>query len=572
MQSVAVGWPAEMGNPTEKMGRTSKIVSERHSLALDALSRIAAHFAKKPDVHDLMEQVALTMAGQFGVGSAFATIIHEQRARGLRPYAGTGQFQAHSQLMSLSLSEEDSTMLLSAGGTLRVNEIDLAGTSAQLGLHLMAAGVSTVAPLTHEHELLGLIGLGNKVTGAALTDSELELLGGVVRTLTPFVAHSDQFSRITANNIWYSEILDSFGQACLVFDGNGHLCKINQPAWLIIKALNPGAEKKDFLTGRCLKQVFPESVLPGWSAFAERCRTLTQSVRQQTMIARHESTERHFSIRASRISSKDGQGSDTIITLDDVTERKRRERNLYELQKLADTGSMIASITHELNNFLALVMGGVEMAEIAHTKGQNEKVKSSLLRAKKVLRSVRRFAAGLTDQSRRSGEKRPVNINNLIDHILTFVKVQKRFRTIQISTELDAKLGKQPMVADQISQLLLNFVYNAADAVAQAKRQFGTISITTFAKQDSVDLVIADNGVGIEDKVKNKLFRTPVTTKPDGHGFGLTTCAHILKEHGATVDIVSKTGQGTSFHISFPTDNSEPDNQATSPIVVSNYR
>ena len=103
----------------------------------------------------------------------------------------------------------------------------------------------------------------------------------------------------------------------------------------------------------------------------------------ENLAARHEDRERVFNVRVSVIRRERLENCDLVITLDDVTEQKANEHRMFDLEKFAEKGMMASAISHELNNLLALVLGGVELAQMVIKMGNMERAEKSLDRIKK---------------------------------------------------------------------------------------------------------------------------------------------------------------------------------------------
>ena len=256
------------------------------------------------------------------------------------------------------------------------------------------------------------------------------------------------------------------------------------------------------------------------------------------------------------IISKAYRDSDLIVTLDDITSQKESEQRLFDLEKFAEKGVMASSISHELNNFLALILGGVEMTQLSIGKNNTEKAESTLEKLKSNISKMERFTAGLMDYTKLETSKKPVQLNSIITDVLSFVAAQKRFKMINIYTDIETDLPELEMDSDQIAQLLMNFLNNAADAIKEAGHNTGHIAVKTSCLENQVALSIADNGTGIPDDVKERLFKSHLTTKPGGHGYGLVTCGKIIQNHNADIDIETELGKGTTFTLRFPFENS----------------
>jgi signal transduction histidine kinase len=109
-----------------------------------------------------------------------------------------------------------------------------------------------------------------------------------------------------------------------------------------------------------------------------------------------------------------------------------------------------------------------------------------------------------------------------------------------------------PQVAidpDQIQQVLLNLVMNATQA-----RPDATVILSTEydPTERVVHLRVNDNGPGIERTVLERLFKEKITTKPDGHGYGLPICRQIMTAHGGSISVNSTPGEGATFTLTFP--------------------
>jgi signal transduction histidine kinase len=163
-----------------------------------------------------------------------------------------------------------------------------------------------------------------------------------------------------------------------------------------------------------------------------------------------------------------------------------------------------------------------------------------------------RYTAGLMDYTRLETNKQKANLNEIITDVLSFLVVQRRFSRNTIKTELDSALPILELDADQIAQLLLNMLNNASDAISETKQNCGVIEIKTALSGDSVVLQISDNGAGMSNEVKEKLFNKQLSTKSSGHGYGLVTCGKIIKNHGGKIEIISQPGAGATFKIYFP--------------------
>jgi len=213
---------------------------------------------------------------------------------------------------------------------------------------------------------------------------------------------------------------------------------------------------------------------------------------------------------------------------------------------------MAAHIAHDLNNFLGLVLGGVEIAQMAMAKGNNEKADRSLEKIKNNVGRLEQFTRGLEQLTVSRVNDREDDFNRIVAGVLSYVAVQPGFKGLVVQTEFDFSIPSLTLDAAQIEQLLLNVLGNAADAVTESGRADGRIIARTWLEDECACLSIADNGIGIKPEIKERLFRSHLTTKQDHYGYGLVGCIGILNHHQADFEIESEEGKGATFIFRFP--------------------
>ena len=168
-----------------------------------------------------------------------------------------------------------------------------------------------------------------------------------------------------------------------------------------------------------------------------------------------------------------------------------------------------------------------------------------------------------------SGQKEPTNINALADEYLRLayhgMRAKDKTFNVTLQTDFDATLKKINIIPQDIGRVLLNLYNNAFYAVNEKSKTAGEgyqpgVSISTQLSKSvetsqSVMISVKDNGNGIPDKVKEKIFQPFFTTKPSGRGMGLglSLSYDIVKAHGGRIIVVTKEGDGAEFIIQLPT-------------------
>jgi two-component system NtrC family sensor kinase len=171
---------------------------------------------------------------------------------------------------------------------------------------------------------------------------------------------------------------------------------------------------------------------------------------------------------------------------------------------------------------------------------------------------VSAIVRGLLDFARESKpQKRPCNINELILGTLSLMEHQAVFHDIRIVKSLDPQVPMIPLDANQIQQVFMNILLNAADAMPAG----GMLTITSnLLPEDSfVQVRFADTGTGIPEKNLNRIFDPFFTTKADkkGTGLGLAVSYGIIDRHRGQIEVQSEEGKGTIFTIKLPLEAAE---------------
>ena len=525
---------------------------EKQVLALDALSELTRQFASKPDFEELLNTILYTFSGQFGVGSCFISVRNPQ-TKGKNPvFSGIGKFKDNFSLQLLGTPEIEDEYFLKKTSSYRVDNIenDVKNLLAQKILEI--GSLKVIVPLIHGGRLIGFIALGEKLKTAPFSDSELELMTSISNAITPLLVNSFLFNEIAALSNWYHEIINNVKQGVIVFDGERKLIGINEAGTEMIKSITGGKINKESISNQKLQEVFSDEYFQGWHGRIVDLLDGSEGDLIENAIAGEGELKKIFNIRATVIEREESSEGDLVITLDEITEQKQNEQRLFDLERLADKGMMAASISHELNNFLGLILAGVEMSLASIERNRNEDAETSLGKVKGNISKMIRYTTGLMDYTRLETNKQKANVNDIIEDVLSFVAVQRRFKSLSINTNLEGPMPILMLDSDQIAQLLMNLLNNAADAILEAKNESGKIKIATSIQDNSVVLRISDNGNGMTPEVKDKLFKKQLTTKSTGHGYGLVTCGKIVKNHNGRIEIVSQPGSGATFASHFP--------------------
>ncbi len=245
----------------------------------------------------------------------------------------------------------------------------------------------------------------------------------------------------------------------------------------------------------------------------------------------------------------------------DVTALRQLQSQVIHAEKLATLGQIAAGVAHEINNPLTSIQ--VCAATVARKASQSldGRVPGSfdaadLDRLRKIedgAERIRRFARDLVSYARPSGsEVEDIAINEALDQALSFCEHVLESAHATLERDYARDLPRIQAVRDQILQVAINLVTNAAHAV---EARGGTVRVRTWvAGGATVGFAISDNGVGIKDEDRGKIFDPFFTTKPAGKGtgLGLSIVRNIIYSHGGQISFQSRPGSGTTFMVTLP--------------------
>ncbi len=281
------------------------------------------------------------------------------------------------------------------------------------------------------------------------------------------------------------------------------------------------------------------------------------------------------------------QRDDLSKTLADL---RTTQTQLIQAEKMASLGELTAGIAHEIQNPLNFVNNFAEVSTelVVELEAEQQQPDRDPALAAELLGDVKQnlqkiahhggrasaIVRGMLEHSRRAtGEKRPTDLNALADEYLKLayhgLKARDKSFNAKLETDFAGDLGMIELVPQEIGRVLLNIYNNAFYAVQQQSKNLTglkdlqgltsyqpTVTVSTVQVNRQVEIRVSDNGTGIPDAVKAKIFQPFFTTKPTGEGTGLGLSLSydiVTKGHGGSLTMESQEGKGTTFLIQLPT-------------------
>lgn len=288
----------------------------------------------------------------------------------------------------------------------------------------------------------------------------------------------------------------------------------------------------------------------------ETRKALVSDLPTQTTLRTREGREILVEGRLAALHGKDAAFLGEVLVLRDMTERAKLEAEQLRSSKLESLGILAGGIAHDFNNLLTVVMGNLTLAmldtQVMSAAGRwLKESEKGVLRARDLTQQLLTFAKG-GDPVRAS-----VSLQDIVRETAEFA-----LHGSKVLCRFDFSPGLWPADVDkaQIGQVVQNIVINAVQAMpgggvlklSLANEAVGETATLSLAPGRYLRLSISDTGTGISPEHLTRIFDPYFTTKPQGSGLGLATVYSIVKRHQGHVDVYSKPGEGTTFHIWLP--------------------
>ena len=354
-----------------------------------------------------------------------------------------------------------------------------------------------------------------------------------------------QRDELIASGSLAASILESAAEAIAVCDQAGKIFRVNQalidlcganPLFQNFEAALPLEIDRE-LDGRC-KPFFISKALGGATLRAQEVRLVRNNGQTVPLL-----------LTAAPIHSATGILG-CVLTMTDITDRKKAEGALIRSDKLASVGRMASTIAHEINNPLETIGNVIYLAMT--DPGISPSAKSFLEVAVQELDRVNHIARQTLAFHRETSAPALIDLRASIDTTLKLFAGRLEARNITVARRY-AEVGRIRAFGGEIQQVISNLLANSMDAMPNHGRIEIRLSRTLSSGTEKVRLAIADTGSGISPERLASVFEPFFTTKEmHGTGLGLWVTKQIVEKHRATIRVRSKLGRGTVFSIVFP--------------------
>jgi PAS domain S-box-containing protein len=350
------------------------------------------------------------------------------------------------------------------------------------------------------------------------------------------------------------KLVESSTTAIIAADGRGK-----------ILTMNPAAEE---LTGYSLREMH-EKITTEDLYIPGQAREVMKILRDEQMGGKGKLRQGRFTLMHSRgeeipvelnaaIIYEDDQEAATVGLFTDLREKLENERAMHEMlvrisraEKMASLGQLAAGVAHEINNPLTGIIFYANL--LLDTLEKDDPRRHGLTCIYEDAKRCGKIIKNLLAYSRQeTPSKEILHTNTLVEHSLVLIRDRKYFMGIRVRKELSGDMMLIEGDRDQLSQVIVNLILNAVDAMDQE----GTLTLRTYRNkpEQKAYIEISDTGRGVPKEDLNRIFDPFFTTKAPGKGtgLGLSTAYGILKENGGRIWVKETSKNGTTFAVELP--------------------
>jgi len=335
-----------------------------------------------------------------------------------------------------------------------------------------------------------------------------------------------------------------------VFDAIRVQISIQAPNYQILCVNRPVIENHrttyEELIGRKCYEAYYQRALP-----CERCPAAVTIQTHQPSFSIMEIPDVDTTLRIFSYPILDEKGNlaSFIEYVQDITEEQRFQEQILQSEKLAELGILASGVAHEINNPLSGIIGLAEVAldeeDVSKNKNYLKDIMNCSQRINEIVRRLRVYS-----RSARKGEQSLVDIHEVLEDSLKMVRLGIRTNPVEVIKKFQP-IQKIEANNCEIEQVFVNLITNAFQAM---NGKGGKLVLSTRLLNDSVEVKVSDDGMGIPQKYLNKIFDPFFTTKKpgEGTGLGLNIVSRIVNKYEGTIDVESREGMGTTFTVKFP--------------------
>jgi len=406
-------------------------------------------------------------------------------------------------------------------------------------------GIPVWVPIIAKEDLIGIIALGNKLSGDIYTNEDLVLLSTLANQTAVALENSRLYDEVVNMRDFSEEILQSMVNGVITVDNKSRIVTFNHMAENVtgLRAIESiGKNCEEIWGNRGILTIIFENTLGKNKRYTHFESSLASPQRGMVPV----------SLSSTVLLDHQGKKIGALVSLQDLTEVKELEEKVRRADKLTALATMAAGMAHEIKNPLSSMkilsqLLPKKFDDPEYRKKIEEIFPREIGRIDRIVESLLGFAraTALTFEK--------AKIQDIIEEVLKYYEDQAKAAEVRIIKNY-VDLPAIEVDRGQISQVFSNLILNAIQAMPNG----GQLKISTLPGKEaegilqSIKVQVADTGHGIAEDTVKKLFDPFFTTKYGGTGLGLTITHSIVDAHQGYIDVESQLGKGTTFTVTLP--------------------
>jgi PAS domain S-box-containing protein len=383
-----------------------------------------------------------------------------------------------------------------------------------------------------------------------------ERLLGIQSTIRNITDHKLAEHAMRISEEKYRTLLNASPDGILLINLNGTITEVSEIGLELF-----GTSTRDDLVGKDFFQFIPFEETHIIKEIIEK--TIFEGLVQNIGLKIRKKSQTIFfsEISATLIQSPDGEPLSFMISIRDISQRKKIETKQIHADRMANLGEMASGIAHEINqplNIISMVMDKIlfesaktDTIDLEFLKNKSNKIFENIIRIRNIIDHIRAFSRSHDDYILSA-----FDVNLSIENATSMIKEQFKHLGINLNIELDNQIPQILGNTYKLEQVIINLLINAKDAVIERKNTQEqnyemNVGIRSFEEKHNLIVEIKDNGIGINNEDINNIILPFYTTKDEGKGtgLGLSICYQIIKEMNGTIDITSVKNIGTKIRL-----------------------
>ncbi|HEX6090185.1 MAG TPA: ATP-binding protein [Gemmatimonadales bacterium] len=511
---------------------------DRRISELFSLRELSYVLSESLELEHIVDQVA-RYAARFLQADGSIVVLGEPGGTMLEVVAAEGTLGGHRSAASTATGSLVATAIergrIEVAQEVENRDVTVFGT--------IRARSAAVVPLRLHGERIGAIAVTER-QGGPFTTEDLWLLSTVATNASVALANSRLFAIVEQGRREWETAFNALREGIAVIGPGGAIQRANSSL-----ARLAGLSEAE-LIGRN----FRELVFGDMETAAALIEAAHEGESPPPVVLRPEGRDRFLRLTIAPLQSGHDRAGSMVALVEDVTEQRSMEAQLFQNEKMAAIGQLVSGVAHELNNPLTSIAGLTELLLERDVGGDAPRQHLRIIheqagRAGRIVKNLLTFVrTGTTEQS-------PVDVNDVVARTTMLVAYEIRLREIELVTELHPLPAIVMGDPHELQQVLLNLLTNAVQAIADLPPgRLRRITIETARVEDRVILAVRDTGDGVPAELVANLFTPFFTTKPAGQGtgLGLSLSYGLIQAHGGTLAYEEGADGGAEFTIELP--------------------